>query len=817
MENILQDIRFGLRTLVKTPAYTVVALIALALGTGANSAIFSVVNAVLLRPLPYAEPDRVAMVWGNNLNLGDNKFALSMPDYKDYRDQNGVFEQLACFAYDDLNLTSGEVPLHLQGTMVSANFFDTLGVKEATGRLFSPDDGRPGAERVVVLSNGLWKRQFGGGQEILNQTVTLNGSSFTVIGVTPAEFQSPEKGDEAWIVMSLDGGDPVRIPSTASPEALQNRAVRFLKAIARLRPGVAIEKAQNEMMSLASQLEQQYPNTNARLHLNIVPITEEVVGDIKPALVRLLGAVGMVLLIACANVANLLLARAAARQKEIAIRLALGAGRIRLIRQLLTESILLGLLGGVLGLGLAFIGIKVLLAINPPNVPRLDEINIDGRVLGFTLLMAILTGIIFGLIPALQATKPDLNETLKSEGARGSTGGLHKQLVRSALVISEVALTVILLIGAGLMIKSFLALQNIKPGFNPDNVMTVQVNLPTTKYSSKQAMASFYDRALKRLETLPGVEAVGASLVIPLMDRRTSTRFTIDGRPPATPDERLIANFRPISHDYLRAMGIGVLSGRAFTEQDRDQSPPVAIINASFKRRYFPGDDPVGKHLTRASDKISREIVGVVDDARDTDLKDADPGPALYTPYQQTPYPFMGLAVRTSARPESMTSAIRSALMEIDSAQPIYDAKTMRQRVDEAVSQPRLYATLIGVFAGVALALAAVGIYGVLNYSVNQRRQEIGIRMALGAQPGHILKMIVGQGMTMAVIGLGIGVVLAYFLTRYLAGLLYGVGVNDLTIFIGIPLLLAIVSLLSCYFPARRATKVEPMIALRAE
>jgi putative ABC transport system permease protein len=471
----------------------------------------------------------------------------------------------------------------------------------------------------------------------------------------------------------------------------------------------------------------------------------------------------------------------------------------------------------VLGLGLAFIGIKVLLAINPPNIPRMDEINIDGRVLGFTLLMAILTGIIFGLIPALQATKPDLNETLKSEGARGSTGGLQKQFVRSLLVILEVAMTVFPLICAGLMIKSFLTLQNVKPGFNPDNVMTVQVNLPASKYTSKQAMASFYDRVLKRLETLPGAEAVGASLVIPLMDRRTSTRFTIDGRPLATPDERPVANFRPISHNYLRAMGIAVLSGRAFTEQDRDQSPPVIIINDSLRRRYFPGEDPVGKHLTRTADKISREIVGVVADARDTDLKDADPGPALYTPYQQTPYPFMGLAVRTSVSPESLTSAIRSAVNEIDSAQPIYDVKTMRQRVDEAVSQPRLYATLIGVFAGVALALAAVGIYGVLNYSVNQRRQEIGIRMALGAQPGHILKMIVGQGMTMAAIGLVIGVMLAYFLTRYLAGLLYGVGVNDLTIFIGIPLLLAMVSLLSCYFPARRATKVEPMIALRAE
>jgi len=817
MENFLQDIRFGLRTLIKNPTYTVVAIIALALGTGANSAIFSVVNAVLLRPLPYGEPDRVAMVFANNLKLGDRKYGISVPDFQDYRDQNGVFEQMASFTYVDLILTSGDVPQHSQGTMVSANFFDTLGVKAEAGRLFSPDDGKPGAERVVVLSNGLWKRSFGGEQHILNQTITLNGSSFTVIGVAPADFQSPEKGDELWIIMSFDGGDAVRIPPNASAEGLHNRALRFMKAVARLRPGVSIEKARDEMLSLATQFEQQYPTTNIGISLTIVPMAEEVVGDIKPALVRLLAAVGLVLLIACANVANLSLARAAARQKEIAIRLALGAGRLRLIRQLLTESILLGLIGGALGLALAFIGIKMLLAINPPNIPRLNEINIDGRVLGFTLVVSILTGIIFGLIPALQATKPDLNETLKSEGARGSTGGVQKQLVRSLLVISEVALTVILLIGAGLMIKSFLTLQKIQPGFNPDNVLTVQVNLPSSKYPTRPTMAAFYERVLKRIETLPGVEAVGASLVIPLMDRKTSTRFTIDGRPAATPDEQMVANFRPISHDYLRAMGIPLLNGRTFTEQDRDQSPPVVIINDSIRRRFFPGQDPVGKRLTRVSDKLSREIVGVVADAKETDLKDVDPGPTLYTPYQQTPYPFLGLAVRTSANPESMTNAVRSAVLEIDSALPIYDVKTMRQRVDESVSQPRLYATLIGVFAGVALALAAVGIYGVLNYSVSQRRQEIGIRMALGAQSGHILKMIVGQGMTMALIGLGIGVVLAYFLTRYLAGLLFGVGVNDLTIFIGIPLLLALVALMSSYFPARRATKVEPMIALRAE
>ncbi|MGA9768759.1 MAG: ABC transporter permease [Blastocatellia bacterium] len=826
MENLLQDIRFGFRTLLKNPGFTIVAILALALGTGANSAIFSVVNAVLLRPLPYAEPERLMMVWGYNLKTGDKQYGISVPDFNDYREQNTTFEQIASFAYEDFNLTSGDEPEHIQGTIVSSNFFDTLGVKPALGRTFSPDEGQPGANRVVVISNGLWKRRFGADSSLLGQTILLNGASFTVIGITPPDFQSPEKGDDLWITMSFDGGDRMRVPSVIGPEDLKIRNRRFLKSVGRLKPGATPENARAEMGKLASNLEQQYPDKNAGVSLNVLSITEQVTGKIKPALIILLAAVGFVLLIACANVANLLLARAAARQKEIAIRIALGAGRVRLIRQLLTESVLLALIGGTLGLTLAFFGIKLLVAINPANMPRLSEINIDSRVLGFTLVVSVLTGLIFGLIPSLQASKPDLNETLKAEGARGSSGSIRKQYVRSLLVISEVALTVLLLISAGLMIKSFIALQNVNPGFDPNHVLTMQVNLPSLRYMEDDQIKSFYEQVLKRVETMPGVESVGASVIIPLIDRKFNRRYTIDGRAPLSPDERLMSNYRAISPNYLQTLRIPLIKGRNFTEQDRDKSQPVIVINDSMRRSIIellsvPGEEILGKHITIPSDgPVSREIVGVVADVKHTSL-DTESGAEMYVPYLQKPYTFMGLVVRTTSEPTQMTNAVRDSILAVDPGQPVYDVKTMQQLVDESVSQPRLYTALLGIFAGVALMLAAVGIYGVLNYSVNQRRQEIGIRMALGAQSSDILKMIVGHGMFLTALGLAIGLtaslLLAFFMSKVIEGFLFGVEATDLTIFIGIPLLLALVSLLSCYIPARRATKVDPMIALRAE
>ncbi|MEK6300647.1 MAG: ABC transporter permease [Acidobacteriota bacterium] len=815
MESLRQDLAYGLRALVKSPGFTIVAVLTLGLGTGANTAIFSVLNGVLLRPLPFREPERLVMVWNNNTKANQPQAALSVPDLLDYR-ENNVFEQIASLAYDDFNLTGGDQPERLQGTMVSANFFSVLGVTAQVGRVFLPDEGQSGADRVVVISSGLWKRRFGGDPAVVSQTIPLNGASFTVVGVAPAEFQSPEKGDELWVPMSFDAADRLRIPSISAPEDFKRRSFRFLKSFARLRPGAALDQAQAEMATIAGRLEQQYPDSNTGLGISLVPLHRQIVGDVKPALLLLLAAVGLVLLIACANVANLLLARAASRQKEIAIRVALGAGRARLIRQLLTESVMLALAGGGLGLGVAWVGLRALIGINPPNVPRLETIGIDARVLGFTLLVSLLTGLVFGLVPALQASRPDLNEALK-EGGRGSTGGIGRRRVRSILVVTEVALTQMLLIGAGLMLKSFYSLQQVNPGFTPDSVLTMQVTLPPVKYAEPSQIAAFYEQALKRIETLPGVQSVGAATSLPLTANSLARRFTIDGRAPGSPNERLVAGYGAVSPDYFLAMGIRLINGRAFTNQDRDKSPQVIVINETMRRRFWPNEDPIGRRISITAERgVSREIVGVVADVKNSSL-DSESGLQMYEPYLQVPWNFMAIAVRTGASPLSLAQPVRDEILGVDKAQPVYDVKTMAQIVDDSVSQPRLYMLLLAVFAGVALSLAAVGIYGVMNYSVNQRKHEIGIRMAIGAQPLDIMKLILGQGMLLAIIGVAVGAAAAFFLGRFIEMLLFGVSGRDLTTFIGIPIVLLLVSLLASYVPARRATRVDPMIALRAE
>jgi putative ABC transport system permease protein len=817
MENLLFDLRFGLRTLLKNPAVSAVAILAIALGTGANSAIFSVVNAVVLRPLPYENPDRLVLVWGKNPTTARD--AISVPDFLDYRNQNHVFTQMAGFAYDDFNLSTGDEPEHVQGTMVSANYFSVLGTRLSQGTTFRPEDDQPGANRVVIVGYGLWKRRFGSDPSFVGQPILLNGASFTVVGVGPQDFQSPipEDNPQLWVPLSLDGGDRLRVPSTVSPSTLSTRRNRFLIGIARLKPEAAPKQAQADLDTIAGQLEQQYKDTNAAISTSVIPLREHIVGKIQSALMVLLGAVGFVLLIACANVANLLLARAAARQKEIAIRTALGAGRLRLIRQLLTESILLALVGGAFGLLLAHGEIRLLRSLNPANIPRLSEIDIDGRVLGFTFLIAILTGIIFGLAPALQASKTDLNETLK-EGARGSTGGINRQRVRSLLVISEVALTVLLLIGAGLMIKSFISLQKVNPGFNPDNTLTMMVNLPASKYSDEHQVQAFFEQALHKIEALPGAQSAGIVTSVPLTTTSIiRLRFIVEEHPPANASEVPRANFRSISDKYFRAMGISLVKGRVFTEQDRDKSPPVVITNETMANRYWPGEDPIGKRLTiPLLGGVSREVVGVVADVKHSSL-DTESGAEMYVSYLQKPFNFMAIVVRTASDPLSMIGAVRGEILSVDKSQPVYDVKTMRQVVSESVSQPRLYTLLLGVFAALALVLAAVGIYGVMNYSVAQRTHEIGIRMALGAQRSDILKMVVGQGMLLALLGIVLGLVAAFLVTRVMESLLFGVSTRDLGTFFIIPLVLAVVAFLSSYIPARKATRVDPMIALRYE
>jgi putative ABC transport system permease protein len=821
MENLWQDLRYGLRGLGRQPGFTLVAIIALALGTGANTAIFSVVNAILLRPLNYGTPQQLVIIWGTNTRSNLMKDGLSIPNLLDYREQSSTLEQIAAYSQADFNLSHVGEPVHVQGAFVTANYFTTLAVQARYGRTFSDGEDQSRAARVAIISDALWQRQFAGDRNLLDQTIQLNGASFTVVGILPQGFQPVNPGDELFVPLALDGGDIQRTPPVGPPEIMKMRNLRFVFTFGRLKPTASIAQARSELSAIATRNETQYPNDNANVGVNVVGMQEEVVGDIGPALKLLLLAVGAVLLIACVNVANLLLARATSRQKEIAIRTALGASRGRIVGQLLTESILLGLAGGLVGLALAFAGLKLLLSLNPPNIPRLTEINIDWRVLGFTLLVSLLTGLIFGLVPALQASKPNLNETLK-EGARGSSVGGNRQRLRRALVVIEMVLTTMLLIITGLMIKSFSSLQQVNPGFNPSNLLTMWVDLPPARYSENKQIIGFFNQAFMRIQTLPGVESVGGVTSLPLTTNFTARfRFTVDGRPPASANERLTSNFRGIHHNYFKTMGINLRSGRTFSEADSEQSPPVAIINESFKQRFWPDEDAVGKRITLPSlGNVSREIVGVVSDVKHASL-DADAGWELYVPYQQKPLNVMNLVVRTAGEPTRLTSSVRQAILDVDPSQAIYDVKTMDRVVSDSLSQPRLYSVLLGIFAVVALVLAGVGIYGVMNHTVNQRLHEIGIRLALGAQRGDILKMIVGQGMGMALLGVALGLVAALLLSftakRFISGLLFEVGVRDLTTFAVAPILLAIIAFLSIYIPARRATKVDPMVALRYE
>jgi len=821
MENLWQDIRYGLRGLGRQPGFTFVAIIALALGTGANTAIFSVVNAILLRPLNYGTPQQLVMVWGTNSRSNFNKDGLSVPNLLDYREQSSTLEQITAYSQGDFNLSRGGEPIHVQGAFVTANYFTTLGVQARYGRTFSDGEDQSRAPRVVILSDALWQRQFAGDLKLLDQTIQLNGDSFTVVGILPQGFQPVNAGDELFVPLALDGGDIQRTPPVGPPEIMKMRNLRFMYAFGRLKPTASVAQAQTEMSAIAARNEAQYPNENASIGLHITSMQEGVVGDIRPALKLLMYAVAAVLLIACVNIANLLLARATARQKEIAIRTALGATQRRIVGQLLTESILLGLAGGLVGLGLAFAGLRLLLRLNPPNIPRLTEINIDLRVLGFTLLVSLLTGVIFGLGPALQASKPNLNETLK-EGARGSSVGGNRQRLRGALVVVEMALTTMLLIVTGLMIKSFSSLQQVNPGFNSSNLLTVWTDLPPASYSEDKQIIGFFNQALTRMQSLPGVESISGITSLPLTTTLTAHfRFTVDGRPPTSTNERLISNFRAIHYNYFKTMGILLRAGRTFSEADSEQSPPVAIINESFKRSFWPDEDAIGKRITIPGiGNVSREIVGVVSDVKHAAL-DADAGWELYLPFQQKPFNVMSFVVRTAGDPTRLTPSVRQAILDIDPGQSIYDVKSMDQVVSDSLSQPRLYSVLLGIFAAVALILAGVGIYGVMNHTVSQRIHEIGIRLALGAQRGDILRMIVVQGMGMALLGVGLGLgaalLLSFTATRFISDLLFEVGVRDLTTFAVVPILLIIIAFLSVYIPARRATRVDPMVALRYE
>ncbi|MGB7923250.1 MAG: ABC transporter permease [Pyrinomonadaceae bacterium] len=811
MNTLWQDIRYGFRMLWKNPGFTVIATLALALGIGANTAIFSVVNATLLRPLPYKEAERLVMVW--NREPEDEKAAVAPADFLDWREQNTVFEQMAASRSWSFNLTQSGQPERILGAVTNASLFPLLGVSPAIGRTFLPEEETTGNGRVVVLSHGIWQRLFGSNPGVIGQKLALNGESFTVVGVMPEGFQYPQ-GAEVWV--------PPRhiVPESptagASADATKVRDNHYLRVIARLKPQATLNQAKAEMETITRQLEQQYPQTNTGFGVNLVPLREDLTGKIQPALVILFCAVGFVLLIACANVANLLLARATARRREIAIRTALGASRWRVVRQLLTESVLLSVTGGGLGLLVALWGIPSLLAISPLDIRRVKEIGIDAQALGFTLLVSLLTGIIFGLAPALQASNPDLNESLK-ESARGSAGGVGRSRLRSMLVVAEVALSLLLLVSAGLMIRSFLRLQEVSPGFSAGQVLTAQLTLSRPDYSEDRQRAALLQQVLARVEAQPGVASASATSTIPLGGGEVSRSFTVGGQPPPEPGKEPTAEYRAIGSHYFRTMGTPLLKGRDFTERDDAQSPAVVMINETMARRYWPNEDPVGRSLKLdGMEKEPREIVGVVGDVRHFGL-DARAEAEMYVPYLQRPMPGVTLMVRSASAPGDVAAAVRNAVREADRNLPVYNVKSMDEILADSVSSRRFNMLLLGIFAAVALVLAAVGIYGVMAYSVTQRTHEIGIRMALGAEARDILKLVVGQGMILTLIGLAVGLAASLALTRLLASLLYGVTATDPLTFAGVSLLLAVVALLACYIPARRAMKVDPMVALRYE
>lgn len=811
MNTLLKDIRYGVRSLLKHPGFTALVIVTLAVGIGASSAIFSVVNTVLLRSLPYAQAERIVAI--QELTREGQQVQVTPANFLDWRAQNTVFEHLAAILTRPANLALADQAERIDLAMTSANFFSVFGMEAAHGRLFIPADEQAGHAPVVVVSHGLWQRRFAGDTSLAGKSITLDGNSYTVIGIAPAGFQYPDKTD-VWV-------PPFRLAPALNErmDPTQVRGFGMLSTVALLKPTVSLTQAASEMETITARLRQQYPESNNRRFNRVVSLHTHLVGETGPMLLLLFGAVSFVLLIACANVANLLLASAATRQKEMAIRTALGASRLRVIRQLLTESLVLAFAGGTIGLLLALWGVVFMMKLLPQNFPRLGEINLDWRVLIFTLLASVLTGILFGLAPALQISRTDVQESLKESG-RGASGGRRQNRLRNLLIVSEVALSVVLLVGAGLLFRSFLQLQAVNTGFTSEQVLTLRLSPAGSNYRRDADYISFYSQAMQRISAIPGVDSVGAINTLPL-DKGPTAGFRIEGRPPLTVDKWPGANYRCVSADYFQAMNIPMAQGRAFTERDTETAPLVMIINQALAKRDFSGENPIGKRINLGNNDpqgqpVWWEIVGVVADVRSLELRE-EARPEFYLSALQDTFSNMFMVVRTSVEPAGVVASVRRAAAEVDKSAAVSDVKTMEHIVNEAVTQPRFNLALLGLFSGIALLLSAAGIYGVTAYSVTQRTHEFGIRMALGAQVGDVLKMIIRQGMLLISVGIAIGLLTSFALTRLLSTLLFGVSATDPLTFVAISVLLTVVALLACYIPARRATKVDPLVALRYE
>lgn len=820
MNILLQDVRYGVRMLRKSPGFTTVAVLTLALGIGANTAIFSIVNAVLLRPLPFPQPDRLMFVtsMGQRANGTLGEGSISYPDFFDWRSGNHVFSNLASYHDDDFTLPGTQEPLHLPGFTVSSDFFSVLGVPPMLGRGFRPEEEKPGSH-VVVLSHELWQSVYGADPNIIGRAITLNQKSYQVVGVMPAGFTFPPSGDSAklWRTLAVDA----EVSPGEEHPVTGERGAHFLGAIGRLKDGVSMVQAGEEMNLIAHALAQHYPDTNKRHPaITVKPELEHLVGNTKPALLVLFLSVGCVLLIACANVANLLLARVSRRNVEIALRVALGARRLRVVIQLLTESLLLSLAGAALAIPLASWAIKLFLKFSPESVPRMASAGLDGQVIAFTAAVALATSFIFGLVPALRSANPNLMQFMKDSGRGASAGKAHQRL-RSALVVAETSIGLVLLVAAGLLLRSFHRLTAVDPGFDPHNVLTFSFDLPEAKYSSDQQVR-FYDEVMKRLQVLPGVKSVAAVAPLPLSNDALIITFQIEGRPVPRADEPF-ADLRFASPGYFRTVGIPVLRGRDFTERDDKNSTQVVIVNDAFARRYFPNEEPLGRHiipgLGENGKEVTREIVGVVGNVKHRSLS-ADFTAEYYLPFAQSPGPTMTICLRTSGDPASLTPAARSTVFSMDRDLPLYGVKTMENYVSASVAQPRLQSMLLEAFAALALVLTAIGIYGVVAYSVAQRTHEIGIRMTLGASRHDVMGMILKAGLRLTALGVLLGAIVAVLVARgfqSFSSMLFQVNPLDAVTFASVIGILAVVSLLASYIPAWRATRVDPMIALRHE